>query len=315
MQKYQNNVQNRQGDAMPTAAVRVVTYPGGALATIYSDNGITPAANPLTTDSNGSFAFYAADGRYSLQISGNGITPLTISDISLTEELPPAIVGGTIDGAVIGGTTPSAGHFTTLSTTGAATLASGSVGGTPLVGEATTQGLSNKTINTSSIGATTPSTGAFTTISATGTITPSQTAGIVGTTTNNNANAGSVGEYVSNQATGVSLTTNTSANITSISLTAGDWDVWANFLASPAGGASVTVTEAGISTTSATMPTGLNGGARIYKQITDANASLSPVGMSRISVAATTTVYLVGRLTFASGTATADGFIGARRVR
>lgn len=93
MQKYQDNVQNRNGDAVVGASVEVLTYPGGALATIYSDNGVTPATNPLTTDSNGAFSFYAADGRYSLEISGRGIQPHTITDISLAEELPPAIAG------------------------------------------------------------------------------------------------------------------------------------------------------------------------------------------------------------------------------
>lgn len=91
MEKYQDNVQNRNGKAVEGASVRVHTYPDGALATIYSDNGITPAANPLTTDANGRFFFYAADGRYSLVIYGAGLDPTTFSDISIAEELPPAI--------------------------------------------------------------------------------------------------------------------------------------------------------------------------------------------------------------------------------
>lgn len=92
MQKYQNNVQNRNGDAVSGAIVSVITYPGGDVATLYSDNGITPLANPVITDGNGEFSFYVADGRYSLAISGRGIQPHTITDISIAEELPPAIV-------------------------------------------------------------------------------------------------------------------------------------------------------------------------------------------------------------------------------
>lgn len=90
MEKYQDNVQNRNGKAVEGASVRVHTYPAGDLATIYSDNGVTATANPLTTDENGRFAFYAADGRYSLVIYGAGLDPTTFSDITIAEELPPA---------------------------------------------------------------------------------------------------------------------------------------------------------------------------------------------------------------------------------
>ena len=44
----------------------------------------------------------------------------------------PAITGGTIDGTVIGGTTPAAAHFTTLSATGAVTLSNASISATAL---------------------------------------------------------------------------------------------------------------------------------------------------------------------------------------
>lgn len=93
MQKYQNNVLLSPGGiAVPNASVLVLDYPGGTTATIYSDNGVTVAANPLTTDANGAFGFYAADGHYSLQITGNvggvAITPVTVPDILLTDVLP-----------------------------------------------------------------------------------------------------------------------------------------------------------------------------------------------------------------------------------
>jgi hypothetical protein len=118
------------------------------------------------------------------------------------------------------------------------------------------------------IGATTPSTGAFTTLSASGAITPSQTAGIVGTTTNNNADAGAVGEYVE--------------------------------------------------TTSATLPS-LNAGGTGYSQLgipfTSGGAGSSVSVILRLSLSTTTTVYLLGRAGFASGTPTCFGTIAARRVR
>lgn len=67
MQSYTNNVQDRQGNAI--AGAQVLVLKDGATAVIYSDNGITPATNPLTTDANGSFTFYGPTGNYSLTIT------------------------------------------------------------------------------------------------------------------------------------------------------------------------------------------------------------------------------------------------------
>lgn len=85
MQRYFNNVTNRTGDVLPGAAVTVTVTATGALATIYSDDGITPASNPITSDSNGFFAFYAADGEYDLTFNGAGFGPFTISGILLAD--------------------------------------------------------------------------------------------------------------------------------------------------------------------------------------------------------------------------------------
>jgi hypothetical protein len=85
MQKYQDAVFRSTGGVVVGASVLVQTFPAGATATIYSDNGVTISANPLTTDANGSFAFYAADGRYQLQISGSGITARTVSDVIIED--------------------------------------------------------------------------------------------------------------------------------------------------------------------------------------------------------------------------------------
>ncbi len=90
MQKYTDVVISQDGAALEGITVTVKTYPGAVTATIYSDDGITPATNPLTTDANGRFSFYAADGHYSLVVSGtsvNGttITTYTIDDILLED--------------------------------------------------------------------------------------------------------------------------------------------------------------------------------------------------------------------------------------
>lgn len=86
MQKYQDSIVNPDGTALQGVTVRVQTYPGAVDATIYSDDGVTTKTNPMTTDSLGSFSFYAADGRYQLVISGPGITPRTVADILLGDE-------------------------------------------------------------------------------------------------------------------------------------------------------------------------------------------------------------------------------------
>jgi hypothetical protein len=166
------------------------------------------------------------------------------------------------------------------------------------------------------LGTTTPNSGAFTTISASSTITPSQTAGIVGTTTNNNANAGAWGEYQVASATGTSLTTSTNTNSTSVTLTAGDWDVQVNNKFNIAAGATVTSAGTTVTTTSA-------GGATLGQTTFNSGISAtnaigvvyvtSPV--VRFSLSATTTIYATGIAVFSGGTVTVDGLIRARRVR
>lgn len=68
MQPYQNNFQDRRGNAIAGAFVQVLTA-AGAPATIYSDNGVTVASNPLTTDADGEFVFYASNGEYEIVVT------------------------------------------------------------------------------------------------------------------------------------------------------------------------------------------------------------------------------------------------------
>lgn len=83
MQKYQDVVLKPDGSVIQGASVLVQSYPGAVTSTIYSDDGVTTQANPMTTDSLGRFAFYAADGDYQLVVSGNNIATQTITDVSL----------------------------------------------------------------------------------------------------------------------------------------------------------------------------------------------------------------------------------------
>lgn len=89
---------------MAGAAVRVCTaaatgQPCAPLANIYSDAALTQAlANPTTTDGMENYSFYAAPGRYMIEINGPGIT---------TKQLPNVILPND----------PSAPTFTSLTTT------------------------------------------------------------------------------------------------------------------------------------------------------------------------------------------------------
>jgi hypothetical protein len=158
------------------------------------------------------------------------------------------------------------------------------------------------------------STGSFTTVTASSTITPSQTAGIVGTTTNNAANAGSVGEFVTATGTGISMSSATPTNMTSVSLTAGDWDVLGNVEFDGAGGAVMNSAQAGVNSTSATLP-GLPAKGVLTTAATPNSSNSVAAPVIRFSLASTTTIFLVGQTGFSTGTVTGTGFIRARRVR
>ena len=147
----------------------------------------------------------------------------------------------------------------------------------------------------------------------------------VGTTANDNAASGNVGELITATiAAGspASLTTATPANVTSISLTAGDWDISGavNFVLT---GVTGTLFQSAISLTSATLPTQAGGsglgtdplvGVPLVTTALSATytQNIAPV---RLSIAATTTVYLVAQAAFSAGTNAAYGTIRARRMR
>lgn len=84
MQKYSDVVLDKNGKAVQGATVTVITYPAGQPATIYAADG-GPSVASVATDLNGRFAFYAANGHYSITITGTGITPITYNDVSLVD--------------------------------------------------------------------------------------------------------------------------------------------------------------------------------------------------------------------------------------
>jgi len=96
---------NTRGVPLAGATVRVCAMPASGqpcapLALIYSDAALTQAlANPATTDGLGNYSFYAAPGKYEIEISGPGIT---------TKQLPNVILPSD----------PSSPTFSSLSSTG-----------------------------------------------------------------------------------------------------------------------------------------------------------------------------------------------------
>ena len=143
--------------------------------------------------------------------------------------------------------------------------------------------------------------------------------GIAGTATNDNADAGVVGELISSSvASGpaVSLTTATFANITTISLTAGDWDVTGLVAITTGATTTIDYINYGVSTTSATSGSlGQMGSITTNTNIAATIDYAVSAPVTRLSLASTTTVYLVTRVSFAIGTANAYGVIRARRIR
>jgi hypothetical protein len=145
---------------------------------------------------------------------------------------------------------------------------------------------------------------------------------IFGTATNDSASAGFVGEEIRSQSTSAAniTTTTTYQNFTSISLTAGDWDVTGQ----------VKVSGNGATWTGYAMAVSINTGNTTTDHVTGDNVWTESTGGSyqtnetfgmtiatyRLSLSATTTVYLKGRATFSAGTPQIlAGRISARRMR
>lgn len=114
MQKYTTTIE-AQNNAFLTqlvgAQVSIYNFGTTTLATIYSDNGVTLATNPLTADANGQVSFYAANGRYSLIAAKVGYSNVSIMDILLND--PANATAGIF-------TSISASGFASLSTLGLA---------------------------------------------------------------------------------------------------------------------------------------------------------------------------------------------------
>lgn len=144
---------------------------------------------------------------------------------------------------------------------------------------------------------------------------PNATNGVGGTTTDDDAPAGMIGEYLENVATFGGMTSNVISDIGTISLTAGDWDVWANVGFSIGVGASMTKAVAWVNTVSAALPAVERAIGTFGGSINGTFLYQIPTGSLRVSIAATTTIYMSALSVFTGGSVSSQGVLMARRAR
>ena len=129
-----NIVFNSRGVPLAGASVRVCLMPATGqpctpLALIYSDAALTQAlANPTTSDGLGNYSFYAAPGKYEIEISGPGITTRQIPNVILpSDPTAPNFSSVSSSGAISAFSLNLTGN---LNVTGNASVAGSLAGGT-----------------------------------------------------------------------------------------------------------------------------------------------------------------------------------------
>ncbi len=133
------------------------------------------------------------------------------------------------------------------------------------------------------------------------------------------ASAGLLGEVLSSNV--VSSTTNLTSNqyndCTSLAITPGSWEVGGTVCFAPAATTSVTVSNAGYSTTSGNSSSGLTEALNLltYTEAADVHAAdyCFVVPTSHINLSATTTYYLKAKAVFTLSTMTCGGTLRALR--
>lgn len=138
----------------------------------------------------------------------------------------------------------------------------------------------------------------ITTVSANNLVTTTSTV-LKGTATNDSAAAGNIGEYLSSFVTTsnmVSVSGSIQGNVTTLSLTAGDWDVGSQLSVAVSAGKTISLLYSGISTTTGSINSNAFGfSAWLGTFAGDDSSTLSLNGATRVSLASTTTVYLVAQ--------------------
>jgi hypothetical protein len=119
----ENTVQQNKGQyvaAYPGVSVTVYLTGTNTLASLYEVDGVTPKTNPLTTDENGFYIARTPASVIDIVLSKDGTELLRMPGIAYGgfDGSNVTITGGTIDGVVIGGSAPAAGHFTDIDYSG-----------------------------------------------------------------------------------------------------------------------------------------------------------------------------------------------------
>ncbi len=121
---------NSRGIPLAGATVRVCAMPASGqpctpLALIYSDAALTQAlANPTTTDGLGNYFFYAAPGKYEIEISGPSITTKQLPNIVLPNDPSSPTFSGAVSAfsLSLGGNLTVSGNTTVVGSLASGTL-------------------------------------------------------------------------------------------------------------------------------------------------------------------------------------------------
>jgi len=73
MQKFQNNIQDQFGNEINLTTITVRNVVGGALSTLFSDDGVTSLGNPFIAQDLSEFFFYAPNARYDVFVTGPAV--------------------------------------------------------------------------------------------------------------------------------------------------------------------------------------------------------------------------------------------------
>ena len=121
---------NSRGIPLAGATIRVCAMPATGqpctpLALIYSDFGLTQAlANPTTSDGLGNYFFYAAPGKYEIEISGPNITTKQIPNVVLPNDPSSPTFSGAVSAfsLSLGGNLTVSGNTTVVGNLASGTL-------------------------------------------------------------------------------------------------------------------------------------------------------------------------------------------------
>jgi hypothetical protein len=138
---------------------------------------------------------------------------------------------------------------------------------------------------------------------------------IQGTTQSDSAAAGNIGEVISSVVTTpVTLTSSTPTQVTSVALTPGDWDLNGEVWLQGTGTLSNAFAAINLSVAIPTVPGLINSRNGTSTPYPAGSITALPMRPCRISIAATTTYFLVAQMGFTT-TGTATGVLWARRMR